>query len=547
MASDSGDDAAALRERVAQLEETVAEQQATSESPEEPTASRRGLLSAAAGVAGLGALGIYSSYPASAQAAGQVGTASDPVDVEAYDLNVQGTATGLLQNPLTGDLDASGNSLTNVSAVETGSLSTDQANDVIWIDDTYDGLGEIGAAFNAARDDYPNSRYLAIRPGTYTQTTTLDLTSNRLQDVVLSLYGVELLGETGGQPMIDCTGSRNPEIYGGRLVGQSSNTPNVGLLLARDNSGANVGEAQTIGTEIREDFNVAALYNYAAETNSHFNSEFRQHSTSGYGVHITVNNDAGVTSPYVTIASGKKSNNEHGFHGCTVQYKPNDSTGIGLYQNGADGVVIDDGCLIASGGRAAIQIDTAGDASESFHFTDGSRTHPTSVLPDIGIEIIDSSGGAGGNLSGFHVHGANLRATNATIEQGTNPSIARAKVGPNNYNDGDAPIFQDISGQIFYDSTPALGNTTLQINDLLRSPSVVIAEDISINVSNPRTWVNGGSPTPADLSTVTPVADGEILRDNGSNTPNAAGEYMWADTGAGVWRAFSDPTVIATY
>jgi hypothetical protein len=88
MASDSGADDE-LRERVAQLEETVSEQQATIKSPGQPTASRRGLLSAAAGVAGLGALGVYSSSPASAQAAGQVGTASDPVDVEAYDLNVQ--------------------------------------------------------------------------------------------------------------------------------------------------------------------------------------------------------------------------------------------------------------------------------------------------------------------------------------------------------------------------------------------------------------------------------------------------------------------------
>jgi len=124
MASDSGaDDAAALRERVAQLEETVAEQQATSEPSSQPTASRRGLLSAAAGVAGLGALGVYSSSPASAQAAGQVGTQSEPVDVEAYDLNVQGTANGLVQNPLTGDLDADGNSLINVGAVEADKLT----------------------------------------------------------------------------------------------------------------------------------------------------------------------------------------------------------------------------------------------------------------------------------------------------------------------------------------------------------------------------------------------------------------------------------------
>jgi len=114
MASDSGADAE-LRERVAALEQTVAEQQHhSSESPEQPSASRRGFLSAAAAAAGLGALGIYSSYPASAQAAGQVGTSSEPVDVEAWSLNVQ--------DKLAGDLDAGGNDLTNVAAAEVGEI-----------------------------------------------------------------------------------------------------------------------------------------------------------------------------------------------------------------------------------------------------------------------------------------------------------------------------------------------------------------------------------------------------------------------------------------
>jgi len=73
-------DAAALRDRVADLEQTVAEQQATIESLQQPPASRRGVLAALTGVAGAGALGAYSQR-ASAQAAGQVGTQSEPVDV----------------------------------------------------------------------------------------------------------------------------------------------------------------------------------------------------------------------------------------------------------------------------------------------------------------------------------------------------------------------------------------------------------------------------------------------------------------------------------
>jgi hypothetical protein len=121
MAPDSGEpDAAALRDRVAQLEQTVADQQATIESLSSPPASRRGVLAALTGVAGAGALGAYSQR-ASAQAAGQVGTQSEPVDVVAWDLTVQ--------NQLAGDLDAGDNSLTNVGAVEAQQLSDGVAGD----------------------------------------------------------------------------------------------------------------------------------------------------------------------------------------------------------------------------------------------------------------------------------------------------------------------------------------------------------------------------------------------------------------------------------
>ena len=93
MAPDSGEpDAAALRDRVAQLEQTVADQQATIESLSPPTASRRGVLAALTGVAGAGALGAYSQR-ASAQAAGQIGTQSEPVDVFANTMDANEVET----------------------------------------------------------------------------------------------------------------------------------------------------------------------------------------------------------------------------------------------------------------------------------------------------------------------------------------------------------------------------------------------------------------------------------------------------------------------
>ena len=86
-AADGGE---SLRERVSALEQTVSDQQET---------IQRLMPSRRQTVAGLGLLGAgvgagrLSSGTARAEAAGQVGTESDPVDVEAWDLNVQNGAT----------------------------------------------------------------------------------------------------------------------------------------------------------------------------------------------------------------------------------------------------------------------------------------------------------------------------------------------------------------------------------------------------------------------------------------------------------------------
>jgi len=86
MATDD-DDAATLRERVRELEATVAQQQDTIE---QLMPSRRAILAGGAGLVGGAAL----TGQASAQsAAGQVGTSSEPVDVEAASVTADSVNT----------------------------------------------------------------------------------------------------------------------------------------------------------------------------------------------------------------------------------------------------------------------------------------------------------------------------------------------------------------------------------------------------------------------------------------------------------------------
>jgi len=112
MAPDDPADDPDLRARVAELEATVEQQQATIE---QLLPTRRRVLQAGGLVAGGGVLGALTADRASAQASGQVGTSSDPVDVEAYNLAVQ--------NQLSSSVDAGGNDINNV-----GSVNTDEAD-----------------------------------------------------------------------------------------------------------------------------------------------------------------------------------------------------------------------------------------------------------------------------------------------------------------------------------------------------------------------------------------------------------------------------------
>src|SRR6056297_3776475 len=85
MASDD-DDRPPIEERVAQLEQVTQQQ---TETIREMLPSRRGVL-AGAGLLGAGALAGAGSQSASAQAAaGQIGTESEPVDVEAASVNAE--------------------------------------------------------------------------------------------------------------------------------------------------------------------------------------------------------------------------------------------------------------------------------------------------------------------------------------------------------------------------------------------------------------------------------------------------------------------------
>jgi len=98
-----------IRARVAELEATVAQQQ---ETISQLLPSRRRVLQAGGLVAGGGALGALTAERASAQASGQVGTTSDPIDVIAYSVQDRSGSTMALENVASGSVQLSSGSAT---------------------------------------------------------------------------------------------------------------------------------------------------------------------------------------------------------------------------------------------------------------------------------------------------------------------------------------------------------------------------------------------------------------------------------------------------
>jgi len=158
MATDD-DDAATLRERVRDLEQTVAQQQDTIE---QLLPSRRAILAGGAGLVGGAAL----TGQASAQsAAGQVGTSSEPVDVEAAEVTADSVNTGALG--ITGSLMGKRSRIdgfsTNGSLIDetislTGDASIGYLIDVKGIFDSADVFGmqvngDAGTNYNWSTED----------------------------------------------------------------------------------------------------------------------------------------------------------------------------------------------------------------------------------------------------------------------------------------------------------------------------------------------------------------------------------------------------------
>ncbi len=152
-----------------------------------------------------------------------------------------------------------------------------------------DGSTNDGPAFNAAmvavKANYSvttglPSANLIWPPGTCRINTTLDLTGlTGAPQVVVTAYGVTFEAHTTGMPVVDLTGSSRVRWQGGRIVGDATDIPVVGMRVGRGAVAPAQGSFNKIDSlSIEGSFSVGAFYNNQGEqtivTNAIFNDNY---------------------------------------------------------------------------------------------------------------------------------------------------------------------------------------------------------------------------------------------------------------------------------
>jgi hypothetical protein len=192
----------------------------------------------------------------------------------------------------------------------------------------------------------------------------------------------------------DCTGSIGLTFRDFTIKGHASTTPKVGFLLARETVGSGAGSHKffNVQTEYGSKFSIATLYSYGSEVNDYFSCYFINSYTGGKTFYSTAYNTIHpVTSSFVTIASGAKSNSVtniySGYYG-----NWGGATSDLFYFDSVEDFHVYGGfwfnAQAAANGRSYVYVDTTNTASAIVSI-DGVRGEPGTYAPEYGVFFSD--------------------------------------------------------------------------------------------------------------------------------------------------------------
>lgn len=226
---------------------------------------------------------------------------------------------------------------------------------------TNDSTSAINAAAERVRD--LTSRYLAVDsnsttsphnvlgavlkfpPGIYRCDGNVWLGSDGdYNDQVKNIeaFGAAIKSRNTDGVAVDMSGAYGCRVLGLEIWGDETNTPDIGLLCARDSAGNSAGKHRFIGTKIMGEWDQYGYVNYGSEVNRWTNCEFRNNHAGSLGsIYLTGSNALGAASPNITIATGYQSSYSDFFNCCDIHFDVDGNGGTGIFDATNAAVIVE--------------------------------------------------------------------------------------------------------------------------------------------------------------------------------------------------------------
>ena len=175
--------------------------------------------------------------------------------------------------------------------------------------------------------------------GTFMINKTADLTQLRSTGFAFDFTGSVWLCAGAGLHCFDTTGSLNVEIHGLHVVGETPNTPDIGVLNARESN--NYGSDYVNFYDVTTDgyFNVSSFHNTAAEEMTIFGGIFENRASNAYVMALDGQNSFGVCSSVPGVAclpqNNRASFNNFTCYSCKLHADPPSANTPDLFMSGA--------------------------------------------------------------------------------------------------------------------------------------------------------------------------------------------------------------------
>jgi len=364
-------------------------------------------------------------------------TAISTVPAGAY---LRVNATGDAFEAAVGDPSSASFTQSGVGAV--ARTVTSKLGDIVSVKDygaVGNGVADDTAAFQACATYLKSvGGTMYIPRGIYLLTAPIDFTCN----VGVTNRGIAVLGEGTGTedglstiaPLVigqhtghvfDCAGRRDMTWQNLCVFGHASTIPQTGWFFARNTAGSGAGRHRFINVRAEGSFTKAAVYQYASEENDYI-ACFMVNNRRNTAVFITTGtNILGLTSTFMSIATGSQSNIVLNINGGSWFAAGGTST---VFQLEATGDVTIDKAWIAcfdatSGGRSLVLIDGTNSDNANIAIT---RCKGENNTNNVTYGVMFANGTR--NHSGIYIENNFFYATNSAIYADAGQSLYQCTI-----------------------------------------------------------------------------------------------------------------------